>query len=164
MNWILDANTIIYIVKAGLDDIFMKMVVGKSKIDTSVYNEVVEKGEELEYDDALIAKRILQKYQIPIIPVDISEKLSIFRDPGETSCHLLTDKEDICISSDKRAIQKLKNHKTNVVRLDEFFLFQAMQNSISKKKFFACLEKLERVYATTAERKVTLIKEFEKNE
>ena len=164
MNWILDANTIIYIVKAGLDDIFMKMVVGKSKIDTSVYNEVVEKGEELGYDDALIAKRILQKYQIPIIPVDISEKLSTFRDPGETSCHLLTVGDDICISSDKRAIQKLNKHKTNVVRLDEFFLFQAIQNTLSKKNFQDYLERLERVYATTPERRVALIKEYENNE
>ena len=164
MNWILDANTIIYIVKAGLADTFIKMIDNSIKIDTSVYNEVIEKGEEQGYEDALIAKRILQKYQIPIIPVDISSKISIFRDPGETSCHILTNEDDICISSDKRAIQKLKTHKTNVVRLDEFFLFQVMQNNISKKKFLAYLDKLEKVYATTPERKVTLIKEFEKNE
>jgi len=164
MNWILDANTIIYLIKAKLSDIFMECAGNRVIIDTNVYKEVVEKGEERGYQDATLAKRYLQKYQISIKPIDISYKLALFRDAGETSCHILSTGSDICISSDKRAIQKFIEYNTNVIHLDEFFFIQAIGKKLSKDDFISILNQLEMVYATSPERKLILLQELEKNE
>ena len=142
----------------------MKLAGEDIKIDTSVYNEVVEKGEAAGHEDATIARKFLEKFQVPIIPIDISSKILSFRDPGETSCYILTKSADICISSDKRAISKLKTHGTNTIRLDEFFLSQAITKNLSKENFIKYIEKLEKVYATVPERKIQLVKELENHE
>ena len=110
MEYILDANTLIYLVKLNLHEEFIKLIdTGKIIIDSSVYDEVVVKGIKNNYPDAHVAKKFLQQHQISVIPIDISNDLHKFRDAGETSCALLALHEDsnrICITSDIRALKK----------------------------------------------------------
>lgn len=63
-------------------------------IDSSVYEEVIEKGISNDYSDAYKAREFIEKNQIPIISVDLSSDLSKFRDPGETSCTKVGEKNE----------------------------------------------------------------------
>lgn len=75
MRFILDANTLIYLVKAGLTQEFIKLIDNEIVIDKSVYTEVVEKGIENNYPDSYLVRNFLEMNQIPIIPVNISSQL-----------------------------------------------------------------------------------------
>lgn len=152
MRLILDANALIYLVKTGLSQEFIKLNEGEIIIDKNVYNEVVEEGIENKYPDAYIAKDFLEKNQIPIIPTDIKSDLPKFRDPGETSCYILAKKEGICISSDIRANKKFKDFNIAFMELDTFFYNQFQKKSIDKKRFINILNKLKSVNGTSANR------------
>ena len=163
MRLILDANALIYLVKTGLSQEFIKLIDDDIVIDKSVYNEVVEKGIEKKYPDAYNAKDFLEKNQIPIIPLDISSDLSKFRDPSETSCYILAKKEGICISSDIRANKKFKSLKIPFMELDTFFYNQLLKKIIDKKKFINILNELKGVNGTSANR-VSVFLELISNE
>lgn len=156
MELILDANTLIYLVKANLHDDFFKLTKNNSLlIDTSVYEEVVERGLKHNYPDALIVQEFIEKRQIAIVPVDISNTLYKYRDPGETSCAILVSKQKedrICISSDKRAITKFKTYDVPHSQLDIIYYHLLMQGRINQKTFFKILKKLENVHAINPER------------
>ena len=65
MEYILDANTLIYLVKLNFHEEFIKLVDnGKIIIDSSVYDEVVVKGIKNNYPDAHVAKKFLQQHQL----------------------------------------------------------------------------------------------------
>ncbi len=168
MRLILDANALIYLVKAGLSQEFINLIEDDLVIDKSVYNEVIEKGMENKYPDAYNAKDFLEKNQVPIIPIDIKSDLSKFRDPGETSCYILAKKEGICISSDIRANKKFKNHNVNFMELDTFFYNQLLKKKIDKKRFINILNELKGVNSTSANRISVFLElisnESEKNE
>ncbi|MHA1660265.1 MAG: hypothetical protein ACTSUT_14230 [Promethearchaeota archaeon] len=121
-------------------------------IDKSVYNEVVEKGMEHKYLDVYDAKNILEKNQIPIIPIDIKSDLSKFRGPGEISCYLLAKKEGTCINSNIRANKKFKIFNTAFMELYTFFYNQLLKNTIDKKRFIKILNELKGVNGTSANR------------
>ena len=163
MRFILDANALIYLVKAGLSQEFFDLTEDDVVIDKSVYNEVVEKGMEKKYPDAYNTKDFLEKNQIPIIPIDIKSDLSKFRDPGETSCYILTKKEGICISSDIRANKKFKNLNVAFMELDTFFYNQFLKKKIDKKRFINILNELKGVYGTSANR-ISVFMELLQNE
>ena len=99
MRWILDANTLISLVKTKLQDRFKSLSKHEIVIDTSVYKETVLVGLKHGYIDATRIKGFLEKNRIPIIPVDVSAKLHIFKDAGETSCFLLGD-----IDGDRKSV------------------------------------------------------------
>ena len=163
MRFILDANALIYLVKAGLSQEFFDLTEDDVVIDKSVYNEVVEKGMEKKYPDAYNTKDFLEKNQIPIIPIDIKSDLSKFRDPGETSCYILAKKEGICISSDIRANKKFKNLNVAFMELDTFFYNQFLKKKIDKKRFINILNELKGVYGTSANR-ISVFMELLQNE
>ena len=94
MRYILDANALIYLVKSGLSQEFFKLSDDNVVIDSSVYEEVIEKGISNDYSDAYKAREFIEKNQIPIISVDLSSDLSKFRDPGETSCTKVGEKNE----------------------------------------------------------------------
>ncbi|MHA1734549.1 MAG: hypothetical protein ACTSU5_21645, partial [Promethearchaeota archaeon] len=96
MKWILDANTLIYLVKTNLQNRFMELVRHDVILDTSVFQESVTVGIQRGYPDANRIKAFLEHHRIPVIPVDIGPKLHIFKDAGETSCFLLGESEGIC--------------------------------------------------------------------
>ncbi|MHA1148175.1 MAG: hypothetical protein ACTSR8_08005 [Promethearchaeota archaeon] len=148
----MDANALIYLVKADLAQEFIDIIEDNVVIDKSVYNEVVEKGIEHKYPDAYIAKDFLEKNQIPIIPVNIKKELPKFRDPGETSCYILAKEEGICISSDVRANKKLKALDIAFLELDTFFYNQLMKKNVNKKRFIKILNDLKLVNGTSANR------------
>jgi len=54
-----------------------------------------------------------------MIPIDISNDLQLFRDPGETSCFVLGKESGITITADRRAYNKFLKHQIHV-RLDFF--------------------------------------------
>lgn len=153
MRFILDANAMIYLAKAHLFEMFMKLIKNNDLvIDNNVYNEVVERGIENRYADAYLAKDFLETFRIPVISVDISSDLQKFRDPGETSCYLLAEEDGICITSDIRATKKFENHNIEYMELDLFFFQQFLKKNIGKLEFIKILNDLKRVNGTTANR------------
>ena len=156
MNFILDANTIIYLIKSNLQENFMEYY-KKTQIiiDTSVYAEVVENGLKNNYPDAIIAKNFLQKYKIPIIPIDVSKQIHKFRDAGETSCAILAlnkKTEGVCISSDKKAIKKFATYNIPHIQLDTVYYNLFLNIKLKEDEFFNILYKLEKIYAINSER------------
>lgn len=158
MRWILDANALIYLVKTNLQDQFKNLSKNEIVIDSSVYEESVVMGIKHGHDDAHHIKEFLEENRIPIIPVDVSRELHIFKDAGETSCYLLGILGGICITADTRAIKKLKQEGARAIHLDGFFYRKAKDREITRNEFEEILEKLEIVYATTPERKHELLK------
>ena len=148
MRWILDACTLIYLVKTKLFSTFMTLVEYPVVIDSSVYREVVTNGKANDYPDASNAEVSLNKFKIPVISIDISEDFHRFRDLGETSCYILTKEDGICLTSDDRAYKKFKNEEQKVMRMDSFYFEKRNQNRITEKEFIEILKKLESVNAT----------------
>ncbi len=156
MNFILDANTIIYLIKLNLQDNFMEYH-RKTQIfiDTSVYSEVVENGIKNNYPDAITAKKFLQNYKIPIISIDVSELIYKFRDAGETSCAILAlnkKTEGVCISSDKKAIKKFATYNIPYTQLDTVYYNLFLKAKLKEEEFFNILYKLEKIFAINPER------------
>ena len=158
MRYILDACTLIYMIKANLTHDFINICDSDIVIDKEVYTEVVDNGKSNNYPDAFTAEKFLIDNKIPIIPTDIQQFIKMFRDPGETSCFELAKIEGICITSDKRAFNKFVNQKVAVIRLDTFFYQNCLKKKYSKTATIGILENLLNVYATTPERYATFIK------
>ena len=152
MRHILDANILIYLVKAGLTQEFINLVENEIVIDTNVYYETVERGINNNYPDAFLVEDFLKKNQIPIIPVEISSDLSKFRDPGETSCYVLAKSKGLCISSDIRANKKFSNFKIQCIQLDTYFYKQFLNKRIEKNRLIDILGDLKSVDGTSANR------------
>lgn len=163
MDLILDANPFIYLCKTNLFQRFMALTSNSIQIDTSVYKEVVEDGIKLNYPDAFIAKKFIEDFKIPIIPIDITNDLVYFRDPGETSCYLLGKQGGICITTDLQAKKKMKQLGIDSLQLDEFFFNLGLEKKIQVEEFEFIMSKLEKVYATTLSRSIFLIKELKKS-
>nr|MDO8118987.1 hypothetical protein [Candidatus Sigynarchaeota archaeon] len=156
-RWIADTNCLIYLGKAKSLDVFHELVNGQMVIDTSVYSEAVEEGIDQGYMDALEIKTFLETRQVPIIPVDISNDLHDFKDRGETSCYLLGKEDGTCITSDTRANKKFREKHVASMQLDTFFFHVAKAGQISIGRFETIMNALERLYATTPERKYEML-------
>jgi len=148
MRWILDACTLIYLIKAKLFNNFMELVEFPVVIDSSVYQEVVINGKANNYPDAIEAEEILNENRVPVISIDVSKDLFRFIDPGETSCYLLAMEEGICLTSDDKAYKKFLNENLKAMRIDNFYFEQLNQNRLKKPDFLLILNKLESVNAT----------------
>jgi len=148
MRWILDACTLIYLIKAKLFNQFMEIVDFPVVIDSSVYQEVVINGKANNYPDALEAEKILNENRVPVISIDVSKDLFRFIDPGETSCYLLAIEEGICLTSDDKAYKKFLNENLKAMRIDNFYFEKLNQNRLKKTDFLLILNKLESVNAT----------------
>ena len=148
MRWILDACTLIYLIKAKLFNQFIELVEYPVVIDSSVYQEVVINGKANNYPDAIEAEEILSENRVPVISIDVSKDLFRFIDPGETSCYLLAVEEGICLTSDDNAYKKFLNENLKAMRIDDFYFEKLNQNRLKKKDFLLILNKLESVNAT----------------
>lgn len=148
MRWILDACTLIYLVKAKLFKNFMELVEFPVVIDSNVYQEVVINGKANNYPDAIEAEEILNENRVPVISIDVSKDLFRFIDPGETSCYLLAKEEGICLTSDDKAYKKFINENLKAMRIDNFYFEKLNQNRLNKTDFLIILNKLESVNAT----------------
>lgn len=148
MRWILDACTLIYLIKAKLFNRFMEIVEFPVVIDSSVYQEVVINGKANNYLDAIEAEEILNENRVPVISINVSKDLFRFIDPGETSCYLLAIEEGICLTSDDKAYKKFLNENLKAMRIDNFYFEKLNQNRLKKTDFLLILNKLESVNAT----------------
>jgi hypothetical protein len=168
MNLIIDANPLIYLCKTNLFQRFMALTTNPIQIDTSVYKEVVEDGIKANYPDAYVAKKYIEDYKIPIIPMDVTNDLIYFRDPGETSCYLLAKQGGICLTTDNQARKKMKQLGIDSLQLDELFFNMGLEKKITINEFELIISKLEKVYATTSSRSIIFVTELkrslEKNE
>ena len=160
MRWIIDSCTLIYLCKTGLFEIFIEVLKYPVVIDTSVYEEVVIKGIELGYKDALIAKENLTKFRISIIPIDVSKHLKDIGNAGETSCFLLAKESGVIITSDIRAYKKLLKKNIPIIKLEKMFYEKYIQKSISKLQLFDILDGLESVWAITPKQNLELRKKI----
>jgi len=129
MRWILDACTLIYIVKLKLFENFISLIQHPLVIDSSVFEEVITKGMLNNYSDAFEAEKLLQRFKIPVISIDISQDFHFFRDVGETSCFILAKDGGIYITSDDKTYKKMFKLGQKVIRLDSFYF----QNYLDKK-------------------------------
>ena len=148
MRWILDACTLIYLIKADLFSKFMNLTEYPVVIDSSVYQEVVINGKANNFSDASDAEISLNKFKIPVISIDISEELNRFRDPGETSCYILAKEDGVCLTSDDRAYKKFLKAEQKVMRLDSFYFEKLDRNQLTEAEFVKILKKLESFNAT----------------
>jgi len=148
MRWILDACTLIYLVKAKLFSKFMDLAIYPVVIDSSVYQEVVIEGKAQTYPGASEAEASLNHFKIPVISIDISKDLNRFIDPGETSCYVLAKEDGICLTSDDRAYKKFTGENLQVIRVDSFYFNKLNQEYITQPEFIKILKKLESVNAT----------------
>ena len=164
MRWILDACTIIYLIKAKLFKQFISLVKFPVVIDSTVNQEVVIEGKANNYPDAFEAESVLNEFKIPIISIDVSKDLYRFSDPGETSCYLLALEQGVCIISDERAYRKLVNENVQVIRLDTFYYEKYRQKQINKNEFLLILNKLESVYATKPKSILFFMKKLQEKE
>ena len=148
MRWILDACTLIYLIKADLFSKFMNLTEYPVVIDSSVYQEVVINGKANNFSDASDAEISLNRFKIPVISIDISEELNRFRDPGETSCYILAKEDGVCLTSDDRAYKKFLKAEQKVMRLDSFYFEKLDRNQLTEAEFVKILKKLESFNAT----------------
>ena len=148
MRWILDACTLIYLIKAKLFNQFIEIVKFPVVIDSSVYQEVVINGKANNYPDAFEAEEILNENRVPVISINVSKDLFRFIDPGETSCYLLALEEGICLTSDDRAYKKFLRENLKAMRIDNFYFEKLNQNQLIKTDFLQILNKLELINAT----------------
>jgi len=160
MRWILDACTLIYLVKAKLYTRFMDLTQEEVVIDSNVYNEVVVEGKKNQYEDAEEAEKLLNKYRIPVISIDISKEIKQFHDPGETSCYILAKERGVCLTSDDRAYKKFFQHNQQVVRIDSYFFNKILQGLITESEFLDILKRLELISATKAKSILFFIKQL----
>ncbi len=164
MRWILDACTLIYLIKAKLFNRFMEIVEFPVVIDSSVYQEVVINGKANNYPDAIEAEEILNENRVPVISIDVSKELFRFVDPGETSCYLLAIEEGICLTSDDKAYKKFLNENLKAMRIDNFYFEKLNQNRLKKTDFLLILNKLESVNATKPKSILFYMKKLQERE
>lgn len=164
MRWILDACTLIYLIKAKLFNRFMEIVEFPVVIDSSVYQEVVINGKANNYPDAVEAEEILNENRVPVISIDVSKELFRFVDPGETSCYLLAIEEGICLTSDDKAYKKFLNENLKAMRIDNFYFEKLNQNRLKKTDFLLILNKLESVNATKPKSILFYMKKLQERE
>ena len=164
MRWILDACTLIYLIKAKLFNHFMEIVEFPVVIDSSVYQEVVINGKANNYPDAVEAEEILNENRVPVISIDVSKDLFRFIDPGETSCYLLAIEEGICLTSDDKAYKKFLNENLKAMRIDNFYFEKLNQNQLKKTEFLLVLNKLESVNAIKPKSILFYIKKIQEME
>jgi hypothetical protein len=148
MRWILDACTLIYLIKAEQFSKFMSLTDFPVVIDSSVYKEVVINGKANNYPDASYAEVALNNFKIPVISIDITEELNRFRDAGETSCYILAQEDGVCLTSDDRAYKKFNKEEQKVMRLDSFYFEKLDQKRLTEAEFIDVLKKFEFVNAT----------------
>lgn len=149
MRWILDACTLIYLVKTNLLEDLISLEKYQLIIDTSVYQEVIIDGKANNYSDAYKAEKILKKFKIPIISIDVKDDLNLFRNAGETSCYILAKEDGVCITSDIRAYRKIHNKGQKVIRLDSFYFQKFKEGLLTEHRFITYLKKLEYINAIT---------------
>jgi len=143
MRWILDACTLIYLVKSKLFLEFIQLTQNSVVIDTSVHKEVIIDGKNQNYPDAFEAETCLNHAHIPIISNDISEEIYRMIDPGETSCFILAQTDGICVTSDDRAYNKFKLHNSPVIRLDALYFEFFKQKQILESRLFEIFDSLK---------------------
>ncbi len=164
MRWILDACTLIYLIKANLFNHFMEIVEFPVVIDSRVYQEVVINGKANNYPDAIEAEEILNENRVPVISINVSKDLFRFIDPGETSCYLLAIEEGICLTSDDKAYKKFLNENLKAMRIDNFYFEKLNQNRLKKTDFLLILNKLESVNATKPKSILFYMKKLQERE
>ncbi|TXT54499.1 MAG: hypothetical protein BAJALOKI1v1_2150004 [Promethearchaeota archaeon] len=164
MRWILDACTLIYLVKTDLIEHFIMLLKYPLVIDSSVFKEVVIDGKVNTHPDAFKAENILEKFKIPVINIDISKDVYLFRDAGETSCYILAKEEGICMTSDERAYKKFITLGMNVIRLDTFYFQKCIDGVLNKKEFLEILRRLEENNATKPKSILFFIEQLQKRE
>ncbi len=158
MRWILDANSLIYMIKAGLSQKFVELSDFGIVIDKEVYHEVVENGLTRQKPDAPRVDQFLKDNNIPIIPTNIKEELLIFKDAGEASCFVLSKSEGVCITNDARALRKFRSCHIDSMPFDIFFGKRYREGRLSESEFETILDGLVKVNAITQEQKIFSLK------
>ena len=149
MRWILDACTLIYIVKSESFETFYSLCDFPINIDSSVFEEVVIQGKKYNYQDAFTIEKTLQIHKIPVIQVEIQDYIEILHDPGETSTFVLANEDGVAITSDRRAYSKYQQTNIQVIKLEQFFIHKYLDNKLQKEELLTILSNLERIWAIT---------------
>jgi hypothetical protein len=150
MRWILDACTLIYLVKANLFDRFIQLSVNDVVIDSSVYEEAVLVGKQKNYPDAILIETALARHKIAVISIDVQPHLEKFHDPGETSCFIIASLDGVCVTTDKRARAKFKGFGVSAIKLDQYFYQLTKNGLVTTSEFLDVLKRLQDINAIDA--------------
>jgi len=160
MKLIFDACSLIYLAKIDKLDI-LKSIPYDLCIDQEVYKECVINGKKLGYNDAYILEKFINKH-FKIYETSIKNELIYFRAKGECSIFILAE-NGICITSDKKAYNKILKRGRNVVKLEDLLYVLYQNRIIDILQFNEILEDLLKINAISIE-KYFIIKEKIKNE
>jgi len=116
-------------------------------IDTHVYSESVEKAREKYPINSEQIQKLLESNAISIIPVDISNVLPLFHDPGESSCFILSQRGSITITNDLTAIKKFNQNGHDVIQLPDIYYYLYQNHKISLTYYDEALKKLSAIGA-----------------
>ncbi|MHA1270589.1 MAG: hypothetical protein ACTSPY_12425 [Candidatus Helarchaeota archaeon] len=156
---ILDSCSLIYLAKINnlqiLTDISDELY-----IDKEVFNESVVSGKKYGYRDSYILERFIED-NIKISFEDISKEFHYFGARGEASTFLL-GKDGICITSDKKAYQKMLRRGSKVIKIEDLLYIYFKKQKIQYKEFIQILEDLLNINAISPEKFYILIKEVKK--
>jgi len=164
MRWILDACTLIYLVKSELFEKFHSLSDNDIHIDTSVYEEAVIEGKNRNCQDAFLVENILKKFKIPVIPVEIKEFYDLFHNPGETSTFILAKEDGVGITSDRRAYNKFYQKKIRVIKLEQFFFQKYTERKLDIQILKEILKKLEDVWAISSKEHLHILSKIRDKE
>lgn len=159
INLIFDSCSLIYLSKINKLSI-LTLMSKNILIDEEVYNESVISGKEHGFRDAYILERFIVDH-VKIIPQDISQEIVYFNAKGEASTFLL-GKNGICVTSDKRAFQKMLKRGNNVIKLEDLLFIYCKKQILQIDQFIQLLKELLQINAISAEKFHILMQEVKK--
>jgi hypothetical protein len=162
----LDTCTLISLVKTNLTEDFWALIQQSHHdlvIDSDVFTEAVEQGRLFNHPDAEDVNGFLIDKQIPILSTDITSELPKYRDPGETSCAILSSESGVVLTGDIKARKRFQKYHIPCLGLDEYFFNQLRLNYLSVENFRKILMSLESINAISPERKLFYFRNMEGN-
>ena len=158
MKLVLDSCSLIYLAKINRLSI-LNQVSKELLIDKAVFNESVVSGRDLGYRDAYILDRFVEE-NIKVISQDYHKELDFFGAKGEASTFLL-GKDGLCVTSDKRAFNKILSRGGNVIKIEDLLFLCIGKKIISKEQFEQVITELLKVNAISGEKYHVLMKEVD---
>jgi predicted nucleic acid-binding protein len=156
---VFDSCSLIYLAKINQLSI-LKKISSELYIDEEVFKESVVSGKTHGYRDSFILDRFINDY-FKITHQDISKEIEYFGAKGETSTYLL-GRDGICITSDRKAFQKMLKRGSNVIKIEDLLYIYVKKQKITAKKFIQLLNELLKIDAISPEKYHVLMEEIKK--
>lgn len=155
---VFDSCSLIYLAKINRLSI-LKQITEQLFIDKAVYDESVVSGKNLGYRDAFILDRFVED-NIKVVQQDYDNELEYFGARGEASTFLL-GMDGICVTSDKRAFNKILNRGGRVIKIEDLLFIYLEKKILSIEQFKQVINDLLKINAISGEKYYILMREME---